>query len=246
LSFFGFVVAFTDNPCHPSSGKSVVLVRGLSSRVVSVVLGTLAPIFFKVLIEKNEMVQNSRNAILIAPALLCFFCMAFDSDLASAQKTDVKGKVVMANLDRYDAIVKIGNNRRTIKPKKASILTPKTYPITIEYWSGNTKNNWQRATISKAGVYGFNFKQGQWVLAAVNPKPKAPAAGTTPTSPPVQGAPGAATRPGVAQTTAVAPRPANNVLRQRVIQQPPMRHGINADRGRWSPLARVAWATGSI
>lgn len=182
---------------------------------------------------------------MVASALLGVFCSTFFSAATFAQKPNVEGKVVLANLDRYDTVVKFGSNRRTIKPRKASILTPKSYPVTIEYWSGNTKNNWQKATISKAGIYGFNFKQGNWVLVAVNPKPKAPVAGTAPTSPPIQRTPSAATQPG-AQRTNAAPRPANNVLRQRVIQQPPMRYGINADRGRWSPLARVAWAAGSI
>lgn len=33
---------------------------------------------------------------------------------------DTSGKVVLANLDRYDAILRVGKTRREIKPKKAS------------------------------------------------------------------------------------------------------------------------------
>ena len=46
---------------------------------------------------------------------------------------DLTDKVVLANLDRYQAYLKVGTTPREIKPKKASVLSPKTYPITIEY-----------------------------------------------------------------------------------------------------------------
>ena len=52
---------------------------------------------------------------------------------------DVSGKVILANLDRYEAYLKVGETRRVINPRKASVLTPKRYPLTIEYWSGNTR-----------------------------------------------------------------------------------------------------------
>ena len=77
---------------------------------------------------------------------------------------DVAGKVVLANLDRYDACLRVGKTRREIKPKKASILSPKKYPVTIEFWSGNTKVGWRKETVTKAGIYGFNFKRGSWTL----------------------------------------------------------------------------------
>ena len=51
--------------------------------------------------------------------------MVFSSVAGAA--SDVSGKVVLANLDRYDAVLKIGSVRREIKPKKASALSPKKY-----------------------------------------------------------------------------------------------------------------------
>ena len=97
---------------------------------------------------------------------------------------DVSGKIVLANLDRYDAYLRVGKTRREIKPKKASVLAPRTYPATIAFWSGNTKSGWRQQTITKAGIYGFNFKHGRWSLtelkrpasrqpAAVSPSPTA-------------------------------------------------------------------------
>jgi hypothetical protein len=87
--------------------------------------------------------------------------------------SDVSGKVVLANLDRYDAVLQVGSVRREIKPQKASVLAPKSYPITIRYWSGNTTVGWRTQSISQAGVYGFNFKNGNWMLRAdaqINPQ----------------------------------------------------------------------------
>ena len=65
--------------------------------------------------------------VIAAMAVVVFVTPAF-------AKEKIEGKVVLANLDRYDATVRFGSNRRNIKPKKASVLTPKKYPLTIEYW----------------------------------------------------------------------------------------------------------------
>ena len=131
---------------------------------------------------------------------------------------DVSGKVVLANLDRYDAYLRVGNTRREVKPKKASVLTPRKYPVTIEFWSGNTKAGWRKQTIAKAGVYGFNFKRGNWSLTELKK-------GTTP-------------RPST--------RPSSKTVRRRIVSQPARRLPINADRNRWSPLARAVYAAGKI
>ncbi len=131
---------------------------------------------------------------------------------------DVSGKVVLANLDRYDAFLRVGKTRREIKPRKASILTPKQYPVTIEFWSGNTKAGWRKQTIGKAGIYGLNFKSGTWSLMELKK--------------------GTSARP----TT----RPSSKTVRQRIVRQPVRRLPINADRNRWSPLARAAYAAGKI
>jgi hypothetical protein len=149
--------------------------------------------------------------------------------------SDVSGKVVLANLDRYDAVLRIGSVRREIQPKKASVLAPKRYPITFEYWSGNTKAGWRKQSIANAGVYGFNFKNGNWMLNEL----KKPAA--RPATQP------AAVKP----STTVARRypasqPTSRVIRQRIVTQPVRRLPINADPNRWSPLARAAYAAGKI
>ena len=135
---------------------------------------------------------------------------------------DVSGKIVLANLDRYDALLRLGKTRREIKPKKASVLSPKKYPVTIEYWSGNTKAGWRKHTINEAGIYGFNFKRGLWTVTALKrgktvAKPAAPAA--------------------IAKSRAA---------RVSSVRAPMRRGSINADRNRWHPLARAAWFAGSI
>ena len=119
---------------------------------------------------------------------------------------DVSGKVVLANLDRYDAYLRVGKTRREIKPKKASVLAPRKYPHTIEFWSGNTKAGWRKLTIIKAGIYGFNFKKGNWSLTELKK-------GTT-------------RRPST--------RPSSRTVRRRIVRQPARRLPINADRNRWS------------
>ena len=138
---------------------------------------------------------------------------------AVAQSTpDVSGKVVLANLDRYDAYLRVGNTRREIKPKKASVLSPRMYPATIEFWSGNTKVGWRKQTITKAGIYGFNFKRGNWSLTELKK-------GTT---------------------RRLSTRPSSRTVRKRIVRQPTRRLPINADRNRWSPLARAAYDAGKI
>lgn len=133
---------------------------------------------------------------------------------------DVSDKVVLANLDRYPAYVRIGQTRREIKPRKASLLSPKKYPVTIEVWSGNTTAGWRKQTIAKAGKYAFNFKRGNWSLTELK------TSGT----------------PTVAARSSVSPK----VVRQKVIAKPVRRLPINADRNRWSPLARAVYGAGKI
>ncbi len=137
---------------------------------------------------------------------------------------DVSGKVVLANLDRYDAHLRLGKTQRTIKPKKASVLSPKKYPVTVEYWSGNTKNGWRKQTITKAGTYGLNFKRGAWTLTSLK-----------------RGKTAAASR--AARPAAIKRSRSARASRARA----PVRRGpINADRNRWHPLAQTAWFAGSV
>ncbi|MGY8771148.1 MAG: hypothetical protein ACKVH8_22270 [Pirellulales bacterium] len=139
------------------------------------------------------------------------------SNLAVAAP-DVSDKIVLANLDRYDAQLRFGTTRREVKPKKASVLSPKKYPVTVEYWSGNTTAGWKKHSFTKAGTYGLNFKKGHWSITELKK-------GTT--------------------TRSTTP-PTRTVIQQRVVQQPVRRLPNNADRNRWSPLARVAYAGGRI
>jgi hypothetical protein len=90
--------------------------------------------------------------------------------------------------------------------------------LTIEFWSGNTKVGWKKQTTPAAGIYGFNFKRGNWTLTQLKK--------------------GKTTRP-------AKPTP-STVVKQRIVRQPVRRLPINADRARWSPLARVAWFAASI
>lgn len=138
---------------------------------------------------------------------------------AAAQNgPDISSKIVLANLDRYDAYIRVGTTRREIKPKKASVLSPQNYPVTIEFWSGNTRGGWRQQTINKPGVYGFNFRRGNWLLTELN-------RGTT-------------ARP--------ASRPSPRSVRRQIVKQPVRRLPINVDRNRWSPLARAVFAAGTI
>lgn len=148
----------------------------------------------------------------LMPVLL--FCIATQGMAAP----DTSDKVVLANLDRYDAYLKVGDTRREIKPRKASVLTPKRYPVTIEFWSGNTRAGWRRQTITKAGTYAFNFRNGNWALTEL--------------------------KKGSTQGTSVRPSP--RIIQRRIVRQPVRRLPINADRNRWSPLARCVYAAGSI
>ena len=90
--------------------------------------------------------------------------------------------------------------------------------LTLEFWSGNTKTAWKKQSIPAAGIYGFNFKRGSWTMTELKK--------------------GKTARP-------AQPRP-RTTAQQRIVRQPVRRLPINADRARWSPLARVAWFAGSI
>ena len=93
------------------------------------------------------------SAIVVLVMVTACLCLS----LASAQP-NIEGKVVLANLDRYDAFLRFGKTRREIKPKKASVLSPKQYPLTIEFWSGNTKVGWRKQAIPAAGYLRFKLQ----------------------------------------------------------------------------------------
>ena len=144
---------------------------------------------------------------------------------AALAAPDLSGKVVLANLDRYPVVLRVGPARREIQPKKASVVSPRSFPLIVEYWSGNAKSAWQKKTIPAAGVYGFNFQRGYWLLAELKK-------GTT------------ARAASLAGQTAVR-QPSRTIVQQRIVQ-PVRRYPINADRYRWHPLARAAWFAASL
>lgn len=106
------------------------------------------------------MTTNPASGSILLVALL--LAGAVSSEALGAP--DLSDRVVLANLDRYEAYLRFGEVLREIKPKKASALSPKQYPVMIEYWSGDVSTGWKKQTIREAGVYGFEFAQGRWSL----------------------------------------------------------------------------------
>jgi hypothetical protein len=90
-----------------------------------------------------------------------------NSSLAqSNSKVDIKGKVVLANVDRFPADFRVGSVTKQIAPKKASLLSPKRFPVTIEIWNGvKSRAAWERQSIPAAGIYTFRFQNGRWTLS---------------------------------------------------------------------------------
>jgi hypothetical protein len=90
----------------------------------------------------------------------------------SKPKVNIEGKVVLANVDRYPAHFRVGTLKKQIAPRKASLLSPKRFPITIEVWNGvRGRAAWVPQTIASAGIYTFRFQNGRWTLAKHQPPP---------------------------------------------------------------------------
>jgi len=151
------------------------------------------------------------------------------SSLEAAPKS-VDGKVVLANLDRYHVTLRMGKSRKDVQPKKASVLAPKKYPLELEYWSGNTRTGWKKLTIKEAGVYGLNYRRGQWQLAKLK-SGKTPQQRVTARKPVARKSTGRQAKPRRQARTSIRP----------VVRRP-----LNADRRRWSSLTRAAWFAGSL
>lgn len=153
--------------------------------------------------------------------LLLSFLIVPSGFCQAQEKPDLSNKVVLANLDRYEAILQFGKSQKRIAPKKATVVSPKKYPIEIEYWTGNKTTGWQKKKITKAGIYGMNFKNKQWIITELKKGGKNPTVSNPKTPTPKQG-------------------------HRRIARRPSRSSAINADRRFWHPLARVAWAAGSI
>ena len=78
---------------------------------------------------------------------------------------DLRNKVVLANPDRYRVTLRFGKTQRNVEPRKASVLSPKRYPLTLEHWSGKPAVGWAKTQIASAGVYDFRWQGGQWNLS---------------------------------------------------------------------------------
>jgi hypothetical protein len=114
----------------------------------------------------------------------------------SKPKVNIEGKVVLANVDRYAANYRVGSVRKQIAPKKASVLSPKRFPITVEVWNGvRGRAAWERQTIPSAGIYTFRFQNGRWNLAKHQPRPTTSRSRSTVTA-----------RPTYRRTTGAIPR----------------------------------------
>ena len=62
-----------------------------------------------------------RTPLVLSVFVILCTCLAKPSTAAQ----NIEGKVVLANLDRYDAYLRFGKTRREIKPKKASLRLPR-------------------------------------------------------------------------------------------------------------------------
>ena len=72
------------------------------------------------------------------------------------------------------------------------------------------------ATLDPYDAYSFNFRKGNWYLSEL-----------------MKG-----------ETQRTTARPSPRVMRQHIVKQPVGRPPINADRNRWSPMARAVCAAG--
>ena len=118
----------------------------------------------------------------IALAVLCAATVNAElSDVEHAQGAGpaatvaIDGKVVLANVERHPATIRLGTITKEVAAKKASVLSPKKYPITVQIWSGaKTGVNWQRQSIFSAGVYLLHYQNGVWRISKQPPRSNQP------------------------------------------------------------------------
>ena len=65
---------------------------------------------------------------------------------------------------------RVGKVQKEIAPGKASVLSPKKYPISFELWSGNKSLGWQTKSVAKSGTYTLRFRGGQWSFSEHIPR----------------------------------------------------------------------------
>lgn len=167
--------------------------------------------------------------------------IGFACERSQAQdKPSLEGKIVIANLDKYPVTFRVGELKKEISPRKASVLGPKNYPFEIEVWNGYKQDpKWEKQTIEQAGIYALRFYRGRWVFAKHEPRQ------TQGVSPGVPRRSANTTRPGPTYRygTGSRPRVSSRGGGTRVVNN----YGRGGWRGTyWSPIARGIWAAGSI
>ncbi|MGI9516815.1 MAG: hypothetical protein ACR2NP_07220, partial [Pirellulaceae bacterium] len=157
-----------------------------------------------------------------------------------AQSRDLTGKVVLANADKHKVTFRAGKTQKNINPGKASILSPRQFPISFELWSGDSSVKWKPVTINEPGVYVFRFSGGQWQMTKRNPRARPATASRTPTTSRRYNGHRTYQR-GVGSRPRVVQRGGGNRV---VINNPRFRRPW---RGRyWHPISRGIWTVGWI
>ena len=108
--------------------------------------------------------RSLRDALCYIGVLKITIVLAADAAAGAQARPNLAGKVVLANVDRHQAVFRVGKVEKKIAPRKASILTPKQYPTAVQIWSGNRTLGWQEHRISGAGIYLLRFTGGKWML----------------------------------------------------------------------------------
>ena len=146
------------------------------------------------MVSSNMRFKTVIGAILFAGISQLTYCQLVLAQ--SNSNVNIEGKVVLANIDRYPAHFRVGSLKKQIAPKKASLLSPKRFPMTVEVWSGaRGRAAWEPQSIPASGIYTFRFHNGRWTLSKHQ---------TRPTAVPARSA--ITTRPTYRRTTGTAPR----------------------------------------
>ena len=118
--------------------------------------------------------NSSRFATIVGATTIALLAQVGNPDptlARSSSKVDIEGKVVLANVDRYPADFRVGSLKKQIAPGKATLLSPKRFPITVEVWTGaRGRAAWERQSIPSAGIYAFRFQNGRWTLSKHQPR----------------------------------------------------------------------------
>ena len=103
----------------------------------------------------------------------------------SKAKVNTEGRVVLANVDRFVASFRVGSVRKDIASRKASLLSPKRFPLKLEVWNGYQRRPaWENQSIAAAGTYLLRYQNGRWTLTKHQPRPAARTARATPSRQP--------------------------------------------------------------